>query len=84
MAGLQPYGGLMSFIDVEEEDGIAYLTLNRPDAKNALSRQLTAELDGKLKALENQANVRVLVLRGAGGNFAAGAEFPEIEEILQV
>ena len=46
--------------------GVIILTLNRPQAFNALSEALLAALQGELDALETDASARVLVLAGAG------------------
>jgi enoyl-CoA hydratase len=56
-------------------DGVARVTLNRPDARNALSRTLIAELRAALAAMEADAAARVIVLSGAGDQaFCAGAD----------
>ena len=56
-------------------DGVARVTLNRPDARNALSRTLIAELRAALAAMEADASARVIVLSGAGDKaFCAGAD----------
>ena len=58
--------------------GYAVLTLNRPQAMNALSRQLMAELADAVEALEADPAVRVLVLTGAGRAFCAGLDLKEL------
>ncbi|MFO1119485.1 MAG: enoyl-CoA hydratase-related protein [Rhodospirillales bacterium] len=57
-----------------DQRGIAVVTLDRTQAHNALCRPLIAELDAVLDRLDADPLVRVIVLRGAGGNFAAGAD----------
>mgnify|MGYP003694107141 CR=1 FL=1 len=60
---------------VEQRDGIATVTLNRPEARNALNAALVAELERALAALEADPAARVIVLRGAGDKaFCAGAD----------
>lgn len=59
---------------VEEAEGIAQLTLNRPEARNALDLAMREELEGGLRALEADPQVRVLVVRGAGEHFCAGGD----------
>lgn len=54
--------------------GIATLTLNRPDIANAFDDSVIAELLRHLRELENDSSIRVLVLRGAGKHFSAGAD----------
>jgi enoyl-CoA hydratase/carnithine racemase len=57
------------------DDGVATLTLNRPDQRNALSGQLLAELVDGLKAARDDEAVRAVVLTGAGDKvFCAGAD----------
>ncbi len=60
---------------VEIGDGIATVTLNRPEARNALNRTLVRELGDALEALDGNAEARAIVLRGAGDRaFCAGAD----------
>jgi 2-(1,2-epoxy-1,2-dihydrophenyl)acetyl-CoA isomerase len=56
------------------DDGIARLTLNRPEVLNAIDPRMADELVDALQAIEARADVRVLVLHGAGGNFCAGGD----------
>ncbi len=58
--------------------GIVTLTLDRPEAKNALSAALVAELTAALDALAGDAAVRAVVLTGAGTVFCAGADIGEM------
>ena len=58
--------------------GVITLTLNRPQAFNALSEALLAALQGELDALETDASARVLVLAGAGKAFCAGHDLREM------
>lgn len=63
----------------EHHDGWATLTLNRPAQKNALNTALLGALADALTALAADPAIRAVVLRGADGNFAAGADIGEIE-----
>ena len=56
----------------EEQEGIGYLTLNRPDKLNALSQTLMAEFREALEGIEANPDVRVVILTGAGRAFSAG------------
>ncbi len=56
------------------DDGIATLTLNRPDRHNAFDDGLIGELTAELKRLEGLDPVRVVILAGAGKSFSAGAD----------
>jgi len=62
----------------EIADGVAILTLNRPDAMNALSRALRAELDSAIRVLDADPEVRVIILTGAGRAFTAGLDLKEL------
>lgn len=70
----------------EKKAGIAYLTLNRPDKLNALSAELMAELRHLLDEIEDDPEVKVVILTGAGRAFSAGFDIgakegePEIYE----
>jgi methylglutaconyl-CoA hydratase len=62
-------------IDVSVDPrGVARLTLNRPEAKNAMSQQLMLELAAAARQLVADATVRVIVLTGAGEVFSAGGD----------
>jgi enoyl-CoA hydratase len=64
---------------VERQDAIAILTLNRPEAMNALSKALRAELRRALLAADADPAVRVLILTGAGERaFTAGVDLKEL------
>jgi trans-feruloyl-CoA hydratase/vanillin synthase len=62
---------------VEFEDGIAWVTLNRPDKRNAMSPALNDEMVAVLDALEVDDRCGVLVLTGAGDSFTAGMDLKE-------
>jgi len=59
-------------------DGIATVTLNRPERKNPLTFESYAELRDVFRALVYAKTVKVVVLRGAGGNFCSGGDVHEI------
>jgi methylglutaconyl-CoA hydratase len=63
-----------SSLKIQTEQGIATVTLNRPDARNAFDEQMIAELDAAFADLGAQAGVKAVVLRGAGKSFSAGAD----------
>ena len=64
-------------IKVEKSDGIAWLTLNRPSKRNAMSPQLHEEVDDALFELEDDPDCKVVIIKGAGGNFSAGQDLKE-------
>jgi enoyl-CoA hydratase/carnithine racemase len=61
--------------------GVAHIALNRPDALNALSRQLTEQLAEAVQALDRAPEVRVLLLSSRGRHFCAGADIKEMSGI---
>ncbi len=63
------------------EDGIATLTIARPEVHNAISRRMVAEFHDGLGRLEEDAGTRALILTGAGGKaFMSGADVAEMRE----
>jgi enoyl-CoA hydratase len=69
----------MDILLVDHFHGWTRLTLNRPAATNALNTALLAALAATLDWLAENKSCRVVMLCGAGGNFAAGADIAEIE-----
>jgi len=64
---------------VDVAEGVARVTLNRPEVRNALNETLLGELDTALRRLEDDAAARVIVLRGAGDRaFCAGADLKRL------
>ncbi|MFM7735834.1 MAG: enoyl-CoA hydratase [Alphaproteobacteria bacterium] len=64
---------------VSAEDGIATVTLNRPAAMNALSRELRVALEGAFRSLAADPDVGVVILTGAGDRaFCAGLDLKEL------
>ena len=69
----------MSFVLVTRDDAVATVTLNRPEAMNALSRALRAELAAAMRALAADDSVRAIILTGAGERaFTAGLDLKEL------
>ncbi|MCP1603457.1 2,3-dehydroadipyl-CoA hydratase PaaF [Pseudomonas citronellolis] len=62
------------------EDGVRLITLQRPEALNALSTELLGELAAELDAAERDAETRVVVITGSRKAFAAGADIKEMAE----
>lgn len=65
---------------VETEDGVATITLNRPDKLNAMNRQMMQEVQQTLKALEADDGIGCIVFTGAGRAFSAGGDIHEQRE----
>lgn len=64
-------------IERSHGDAVATIRLNRPDKRNALTLAMWRELEQALALLEQDGAVRCVIVRGAGGNFAAGADLAE-------
>jgi enoyl-CoA hydratase/carnithine racemase len=69
-------------IIVEKRQGAAWLTINRPAAMNALSREAVIEIDRIVGELERQEDVRALVFTGAGNAFCAGGDLKYFKETV--
>lgn len=70
----------MTHLIETDEGGWTRLVLNRPGAKNALNTQLLADLAATLRRLAVDPTSRAVMLSGANGDFAAGADISEIED----
>jgi 2-(1,2-epoxy-1,2-dihydrophenyl)acetyl-CoA isomerase len=64
----------------ERQGGVATLTINRPDARNALTTGLFLEMERMLLEIETDDAVRVVVLTGAGRGFSAGADLNPVSK----
>ena len=64
-------------IIVRADDGIGFITLNRPEKRNAMNPRLHEEMNRALDALIEDEAVRVIILTGSGGNFCAGNDLKE-------
>ncbi len=72
----------MSDLLIDVADGVATLTMNRPQARNALSSEMRAALDDAFHRFEADESVRCVVLRGAGEHFMAGGDVKGFGETL--
>ena len=59
---------------VDVNDGVMTITMNRPKAKNAVNRALAEAVAAALEELDNNDEIRVAILTGAGGTFCAGMD----------
>jgi methylglutaconyl-CoA hydratase len=73
-----PEEGTGTRVLVSRQGGIATLTLNRPEKRNALDRRMLGELREALGTCDLAADVRVVALRGAGKDFCAGLDLEEL------
>ena len=70
-----------SEIGVRAANGVAHLTLNRPEAMNAITTELARALEQELAAAAEDAGA--IVIRGAGGNFCAGGDYKHLEGLRE-
>lgn len=69
---------------VEIHGGVAVVTLNRPDRLNAMTPELQKRLLGSLNELDRSADVRAIVLTGAGKGFCAGADLDVLARVEEL
>jgi enoyl-CoA hydratase/carnithine racemase len=69
----------MTLVRRDLADGIAWITLNRPERMNAITVALSGELEKAIVELGNDPTISVVIIRGADGNFCAGGDFDEVE-----
>jgi methylglutaconyl-CoA hydratase len=63
------------------EGGIARITMNRPEKRNALNDELIADLKNALRQADQDEDVRVAILTGAGADFCSGADLSALRKI---
>lgn len=66
-------------ISLEQHDNVMLLTLERPDRRNVLDREIVAEIVSAFDALERNDDVRAVVVTGRGSAFCAGADLSTLE-----
>lgn len=71
------YQGRWKTVEVSVEEGVAWVTFNRPEKRNAMSPTLNREMIDVLETLELDADAQVLVLTGAGDSWTAGMDLKE-------
>lgn len=64
----------MSDLELDTRDGVVIATLNRPEKKNALSQEMVSELTRALREAQDDPQVRVFVITGAGDAFCSGGD----------
>jgi enoyl-CoA hydratase/3-hydroxyacyl-CoA dehydrogenase len=62
------------FVDLAVKDDIAFITINRPEAMNALNETVVSQLDQRFTEAEENPAVKAIVFQGAGKSFVAGAD----------
>ena len=68
-------------IKYELNDGIAYVTINRPDAMNALNDDVLNEMFDAFTAADSDESVKVIILTGEGKAFIAGADIAAMSKM---
>jgi trans-feruloyl-CoA hydratase/vanillin synthase len=71
------YANRWQTVLVDVADGIAWVTLNRPEKRNAMSPTLNREMVNVLESLETDTDAQVLVITGAGDSWTAGMDLKE-------
>jgi methylglutaconyl-CoA hydratase len=69
----------MDYTKIEIKNRIGYITLNRPDKRNALSYEFVAELKKAFEELKEDKEAKVIILRAEGKAFCAGADLAYIQ-----
>ncbi len=64
----------MALVELERRENVALVTLNRPEARNAISPEVSQAMTGVLDEIEDDTNLRAVVLTGRGEVFSAGAD----------
>jgi trans-feruloyl-CoA hydratase/vanillin synthase len=75
--GIAHYEGRWQTVKVDVADGIGWITLNRPEKRNAMSPTLNREMIDVLETLELDDAAQVIVLTGAGESWSAGMDLKE-------
>ena len=70
-------------VKVELRDGIGWVTMNRPEKRNAMSPQLHYDMEDAMARLEVDRDAKVVVVTGAGGNFSAGQDLKKFFRELE-
>lgn len=70
----------MPFIQTDLDDGVLAITLNRPQARHAIDVAMALRLGALFDTVQNDAAVRVVVLRGAGEGFCSGFDAPDFHD----
>jgi isohexenylglutaconyl-CoA hydratase len=67
-------------IKLERSGPVLLLWLNRPELRNAMSRQMQGEILATFNAIRDDRSVRIVVIRGAGGTFCAGGDIKNMQK----
>ncbi|MGM9973659.1 MAG: short-chain-enoyl-CoA hydratase [Clostridiaceae bacterium] len=70
----------MEYVILEKKDHIGIITLNRPEALNALNEQILTELGEAVDEVENNEDIYVAIITGSGKSFVAGADISRMKD----
>lgn len=68
-------------LKIERRQNYAILTLNRPEKRNALNEAMMKALDEAVGSIENDKDIRAVIVRGAGGSFCSGLDLAEADRL---
>ncbi|MED3728355.1 enoyl-CoA hydratase/isomerase family protein [Priestia filamentosa] len=68
-------------IDVQQKNGIGWITLNRPDKYNAFNEEMMGEIKDALSYYKSDAEVKVVSFKGTGKTFASGADILDLQKM---
>lgn len=71
----------MSLVIYSVQDRVGYITLNRPEKRNALSGEMVTELKAAFAKAEEDESVKVIVLKASGEAFCAGADLAYLQQL---
>jgi len=72
----------MAVVDYEVKDHIALITLNRPEARNAINPEVSVRLADAFQDVKDDEEVRVAILTGTGSTFCAGADLGQLIPLM--
>ncbi|MFE3189432.1 enoyl-CoA hydratase-related protein [Nocardia sp. NPDC059240] len=75
---------MSAVLNVRRQGAVAVLEINRPAARNSLSRELLELMDTELRKLQHDNEIRAVVITGAGGVFCAGADITEFDAMREI
>ena len=74
----------MAFVTLEKQGHVGIMTIDRQEALNALNSQVLTDLSAAIDQAENDGEIYVVVLTGAGRSFVAGADIGEMKEFSSI
>lgn len=72
---------MAKYVRFEKSDGIGIITIDRPEALNALNLDVLHEIEARINEIEKDKELRVVILTGSGRSFVAGADISYMREM---